>query len=422
MAKTVPLTAEALGWARTEFERYYRTTEIPPPDRLPRREFAAFPFAEATFMRRHAALPTPEELGRFLRGVVPRHVYYSSAYYRQPAESSMAAKGWLGADLIFDLDSDHLRGAADLDYSGQLSLVKRGLLRLVDDFLVRDFGIDSSTTSFVFSGGRGYHIHIRDDRFLTLTSPERREIVDYVLGTGVDVGSLVKWRGEDVSAGLTSGGADDGEQQSRPAPAARVRELPPSGAPGWQGRTTRAVMELLEEWQTRGWKSAAREMTDAGIAPERARRWARHLVEGGWGKRIQATRTLDVFKKEMPDEFLRLVVSRAAIAVQAETDAPVTTDIHRLIRLPGSLHGGTGLRVVPLSREEVDAFDPFRDATIEPDPEAPTTAVTFLADVEYPFPGGGLRGTSGGTDELPRAQALFLVLRGEAALRPSPAG
>jgi DNA primase small subunit len=98
----------------------------------------------------------------------------------------------------------------------------------------------------------------------------------------------------------------------------------------------------------------------------------------------------------------------------------VTTDIHRLIRLPGSLHGGTGLRVVPLSREEVDRFDPFRDAAMDEKGEERSTAVTFLADARYPFPDGGLHGVAGATDELPTAQALFLVLRGEASLRPSP--
>jgi DNA primase small subunit len=422
MAKTIPLDAPALAWARAEFARYYRTAVIAPPDRLARREFAAFPFAEATVMRRHATLPTPAELAVYLREVVPRHVYYSSAYYRLPAEPTMAAKGWLGADLIFDLDSDHLRGASELDYAGQLELVKSRLLDLVDDFLVRDFGVDSATTSFVFSGGRGYHVHVRDEKFLSLTSPERREIVDYVLGIGVSPRATVERRAEDVSAGRTVGPADDGEvRRPRGGPAHTVQLAAPE-APGWRGRTTRAVFKALDEWETRGWKTAAREMTEAGIAPERARRWAKHLVEGGWAERIRSTRTLDVFGKESPDDFLEHVIHRVAVNVQAETDAPVTTDIHRLIRLPGSLHGGTGLRVVPLSRDEVDRFDPFHDAVIDGRGEERSTGVTFLQEVRYPFPDGGLHGVAGATGELPTAQALFLVLRGEASLRPSPGG
>jgi DNA primase small subunit len=48
--------------------------------------------------------------------------------------------------------------------------------------------------------------------------------------------------------------------------------------------------------------------------------------------------------------------------MKGETDEPVTSDIKRLIRLPSSLHGKTGFEVVPLERDELESFDPFRDA------------------------------------------------------------
>jgi DNA primase small subunit len=422
MAKTVPLDTATLAWARGEFARYYAGAVVPPPERLSRREFAAFPFAEATVMRRHATLPTADRLQGYLREVVPRHVYYSSAYYRLPAEPTMAAKGWEGADLIFDLDSDHLRGASELDYAGQLRLVKSRLLDLVDDFLVRDFGVTSSTTSFVFSGGRGYHVHVQDERFLTLSSPERREIVDYVLGTGVDPLTAIEEHREDVRAGRTASDADadetDAPRTSRPV---RTVRLAGPDAPGWKGRTTRAVLAVLRRWEVVGADGAAAEMERWGVPKSKARRWAKLMVDQGRAEKIRSSLALDVFRHgESPKEFLDAIVRGAAVEVQAETDAPVTTDIHRLIRLPGSLHGGTGLRVVPLTREEVDGFDPFRDALVGGDERS--TGVEFLQDVGYPFPDGGLRGVAGSTDELPTSQALFLVLRGEAALRSSRAG
>ena len=86
MAKTVPLDSPTLAWARDVFARYYRTTSVSPPARLARREFAAFPFATETMMRRHATLRSPAEFTAFLAREAPRHVYYSSAYYRHPAE------------------------------------------------------------------------------------------------------------------------------------------------------------------------------------------------------------------------------------------------------------------------------------------------------------------------------------------------
>ncbi len=417
MAKTVALDAPALEWARGAFRQYYASARIAPPARLARREFAAFPFAAETLMRRHATLRTADEFHEFLRREVPRHVYYSSAYYRSPAESSMAAKEWLGADLIFDLDADHLRGAEALDYAGQLALVKRRLIDLYDDFLLGDFGLAPENAQIVFSGGRGYHVHIRDERFLPLTSPERRELVDYILGTGFDALRAVESGREDVGAGRTEGPAEGEAESASTSRSPRLRRLAPPDAPGWRGRTTRAVLELLRRWEAGGRDAAAAEMAGFGIEPKVARRWARLLVDEGGAARIRESRSLDALKKELPDEFLAAVVRRAAIEVQGETDAPVTTDIHRLIRLPGSLHGGTGLRVRPLARTELDGFDPFRDAPI-PDGGGARVGVRLTVPVDHPFPGGGVRGAEGSELELTSPQALFLVLRGEATLRP----
>ncbi|HXW66379.1 MAG TPA: DNA primase small subunit PriS [Thermoplasmata archaeon] len=412
MAKTLPLDASALDWARAVFADYYGRARVPPPDRLTRREFAAFPFAAETLMRRHATLRTPEELGAFLAREVPRHVYYSSAYYRRPAEPTMAAKEWLGADLIFDLDSDHLKGAERLDYAGQLELVKHRLAALFDDFLVRDFGVDPGATSLVFSGGRGYHVHVRDERFLPLSSPERRELVDYVLGTGVEPMRAVT--SEPAGPAEPDGAAPEGGPPSRRRRAAS-RHLVPPDAPGWSGRTTRAVLEVLSRWDGAGAEVAEREMIEDGVPPRAAKKWAKLLVTDGGGRKIRRTLSLDVFPKEVPEELLGAVVRRATIEVQGETDAPVTTDIHRLIRLPGSLHGGTGFRVVPLERDALEEFDPFRDALLAA-PDEGRTPITFTEAVRYPF-AGGLRGEPGSTDELPTPVALFLVLRQEATLR-----
>ena len=420
MGKTLTLEGPPLDWAREQFARYYATAPIAPPHRLARREFAAFPFTSETMMRRHATLRTPEEFLRFLRRETPRHVYYSSAYYQRPAAPVMAEKGWQGADLIFDLDSDHLRGAEALDYAGQLELVKTRLIALVDDFLFGDFGIDPASTSFVFSGGRGYHVHVRDDRFLSLASLGRRELVEYVTGSNFDPAAAILHERADVRAGLTSsdadGGAEGGPMGRLPRP---TRSLPPPDAPGWYGRTTRSVLEVLRRWETQDSKVAAEELARWQIPPAEARRYARLLIDQKKAEKIRTSLSLDVFKHDPPDDFLKAVVRGTGIEVQGETDAPVTTDIHRLIRLPNSLHGGTGFRVVPLGRDEIEKFDPFRDALL-PGYGGETTPVTYVEEARYPFPGGGVHAVPDGTDELPTPLALFLVLRGQAALRPSP--
>ncbi|MGB6501005.1 MAG: hypothetical protein WBG19_06370, partial [Thermoplasmata archaeon] len=209
--------------------------------------------------------------------------------------------------------------------------------------------------------------------------------------------------------------ADDGGARAGP----KAVHLAPPDAPGWRGRTTRAVLGVIARWERSGVKVAAAEMVAAGIPKTKAVRWAKVLLVDGGAEKVRTSHTLDIFGKDTPDDFLAAVVPRAAIEVQGETDAPVTTDIHRLIRLPNSRHGGTGLRVVPLSREAIAGFDPFRDALV-PAPDRGSTAITYLAEVNYPFQPEPVRGHPDGTDELPTPVATFLVLRGEALLRPSP--
>lgn len=410
MAKTVPLDAPTLAWARGLFARYYRQSEVPPPVRLARREFAAFPFLVETSMRRHETLPTPADLSSFLSREVPRHVYYSAAYYRRPAESTMAGKEWLGADLIFDLDADHLRGAESLGYADQLVRVKERLIDLVDDFLLRDFGISPSDMSLVFSGGRGYHVHVRDERFLPLSSPERRELVDYVQGTGFDARRAV------AESHLNVNDREGGEIRGGRGGVLRVRELSPLDGPGWRGRTTRAVFSMLGRWQHSGREVAVKELVGYGVPIARARKMAKILLDEGGADRIRSSLRLEVLPGNLEEEFLEAVIPAAAVEVQGETDAPVTTDIHRLIRLPSSLHGGTGFRVVPLTRDSLERFEPLRDAAV---PAAPSEGVpvTFREDVSYPWGDGRVEGAAGATDELPPAAALFLTLRGEAAPR-----
>ena len=76
------------------------------PSSLKRREFG-FLLLEKRVMMRHKGFIDVERLRSSLATIVPSDVYYSSAYYEQP-EEEMKAKGWLGADLVVDIDADHI--------------------------------------------------------------------------------------------------------------------------------------------------------------------------------------------------------------------------------------------------------------------------------------------------------------------------
>ena len=110
---------------------------------------------------------------------------------------------------------------------------------------------------------------------------------------------------------------------------------------------------------------------------------------------------------------IREIIGRIAVRAEGETDEPVTADIKRLIRLPGSLHGKTGLRVTPLTIDEFRAFDPLRDAVALGDEPV---RIVVSKPTEIPLRGASVT-VQPGEQELPLHQAMFVVLR-RAALRP----
>lgn len=62
-----------------------------------------------------------------------------------------------------------------------------------------------------------------------------------------------------------------------------------------------------------------------------------------------------------PETYRRLIEFSKKSQI-ARIDTVVTTDIHRLIRFPGTLNGKTGFKKVELSLSDLDEFDPFKSA------------------------------------------------------------
>ncbi|MFC1787074.1 DNA primase catalytic subunit PriS, partial [Halobacteriota archaeon] len=174
---------------------YYQSTSIQLPASFEKREWG-FIFFDESFpeivMRRHKSFMSARETADYIKTMVPAHAFHSAAYYMYPGAPTMKEKGWQGADLIFDIDADHLP-IKWTNYGDMLQKTKEELLKLTD-FLREDFAIDEDNIEIVFSGGRGYHIHVRDSRVIGLESPERREIVDYVKGA-IDIGQFFEKKG-----------------------------------------------------------------------------------------------------------------------------------------------------------------------------------------------------------------------------------
>lgn len=340
----------------------------------------------------------------YVRSMVPRHVYHSAAYYQRPGAPTMKEKLWQGADLIFDLDADHLR-AAPKSYAGMLEQVKRETEKLLT-FLLSDFGFMESRISVVFSGGRGYHIHVRDPRVYSFGGDERREVVDYLAGRGLSIDRFIR---EAPAEGWGREGS-------------RRLKAPAQDSPGWGGRINRSILSFVEGLRTLDEPGAVAVLSRVkGIGPKKATSFYRSLQGEGVIEEIRRG-NLDLFRGSTGiwKLLLKEGLESEGVAVglnldqeRGETDEPVTADVRRLIRCPGSLHGGSGLRVTPLSISGLEEFDPLQDAVVFGDEP-------MALEILKPF-STQMKGNSyclrEGSEELPLCLAVFLMARGVAQAR-----
>jgi DNA primase small subunit len=390
------------------FRKYYDGEEIEIPDRLARREFG-FMFFDRNFVLRHIGFRTKKELKSYLVENVPSHAYHSSAYYETPGAQTMAEKKWMGADLVFDLDADHLKNAGELTYPQMLAEVKREIIRLIDEFIAGDLGFDAEKLKIVFSGGRGYHVHVLDPRVHRLGSHERREIVDYITGTDLDFAKAFPLK------------AFDAVQFAERTATKQKREMPGKDSGGWKGRMVGGIDRFLIDLEVMGEDEAVKRYSSIkdresgrAIGEKTISGMYRELFDGERGTRradrIRSEDNLEVFSKQpYVNAFILLAQELVKVSLVGETDEPVTSDIKRLIRLPSSLHGKTGLRVTVIERNDLEKYDPLRDAI----PGILTDrAVKVVAKDDVDIELRGERITlKKGEGEVPEFAALFLACR-----------
>jgi len=115
-------------------------------------------------------------------------------------------------------------------------------------------------------------------------------------------------------------------------------------------------------------------------------------------------------------KFLRGIVK----IVGVEIDEPVSIDIHRLIRYPGSLHGKTGFKVQEIELNELDDFNPLDESNKKLDPivfKSTKNLTHKLEIVENKLPITTIKGESfgpyvkGEVIEVPYHFAVFLLCK-----------
>jgi len=269
---------------------------------------------------------------------------------------------------------------------GREERLKEEVDTLVKDFLMGDFGISRTEISLNFSGNRGYHIHVRSPSLRELDKEARQEIVDYVTGRGIDVRYFF-----DVS------------------------RVPPRGPKptdgGWKGRVARKLVEILS-----GAKDAS-ELVRFGVSPALARRIMRergHVVElikkGVWP--FIDTKADDAFAS------VSALVRSISPYMGKEIDTNTSVDIHRLIRVPDTIHGGTGLLAKRI--RDLWSFDPYRDAVALPERPYLNLHVEYIP--EFEFAGEVWGPLEDKNVELPLHVSVYLLSKGVASWRLTTQG
>jgi DNA primase small subunit len=112
---------------------------------------------------------------------------------------------------------------------------------------------------------------------------------------------------------------------------------------------------------------------------------------------------------------MKITKQKMGVEIAGETDEPVTSDIKRVIRIPGSVHGGSGLLAMSLKLSELKDFDPLSTAML-PTLTDSSIKVKWQKKMEIRLGKERFSGEPGTETELPERAAFVLVARGGATI------
>jgi DNA primase small subunit len=376
-----------LDFLKRAYRSYYfrRVESVEVPEEIERREFGILSF-EGTMIR-HLACANAGELKALLVRESPRSAYCSVAYYESP-QLPIEEKGLLKADMAFDIDSGDLELQCKDEHDFKLcdscrtphplraevcpscgstrlltvhlacnrciGAAKEEVVKL-QDFLERDFGVAPSQIRPYFSGNRGFHVSVVGSKYENVDQGGRAEMVDYISGKGFTARQL----------GLSP---KRGTEEL-------YFKLPTPEEPGWRGRVASAFQDAT-----------------------------------GMNAR-------DVLLKsyaEDPASFSSLL-AKTVEKLSVKVDSAVTTDMHRVFRLGGTLHDKSGL--IKRRYANVMDADPFVDSVafgsdLARVDVAYSPKFTMMAESFGPF--------RGERTTLPMYAAVYLVSKGLARPTEDP--
>ena len=305
------------AWLRQAYKEWYfrGSDRIEFPDQVESREFGYFPFGGG--MVRHLAFKSKGEALAEILKQSPSSVYCSNARYEYPARA-IDEKGWQGAELIFDIDATDIpttcKRGHDLWYcekchaSGKLPRPPK----------------------CTKCGGPTDEFHGTCEICLDAAKEHAKRVVNFLTDDfGVDPGAIrVYFSG---NRGYHLHVFDSRFDSLGTAARGEIAEY-------MRGSSLPASNTIA---------STLRHQRQAG--PQGA----------GWTRRI--TGFVDE-RRQNYSGTLQKLVSEAVSSQRALVDSSVTTDIHRVFRLAGTLHGNTGMCKMRVG--SIEKFDPQEDPVV----------------------------------------------------------
>lgn len=412
------------------FKSYYKDnkSKISLVSSLENREFGYIPWEKKFFMKRHISFNLLDKMKHFLIDEGPRHVYSSGAIYLDPEIQDMNGKHYQGCDLIIDIDADHFytpcKETHDYWYCEEcgehgkgmvkkckkcgktkvrsltwicetcLNITKNEIIKLIYDFLIPDFGIDLDQIKIAFSGHRGYHLKIEEEQIKTLSSEDRREIADYISGENISFKTL----GLQERSGIFYTFSSD--------------------TAGWPQKIFRKILEILTkpDLEIQNILSNDKKFNFSPNLIKSFLNYKPDFINRIQNKREYILPSIEGFAIGNWKKFFKGIVHEVGV----EIDTPVTVDIHRLIRYPGSLHGKTGFRVQEIYLDDLDDFNPLDENREKLDPivfksKVDTTQKVEIIEEQVPLT--KIKGesfgpyTKGQKVEVPHHIAIFLLCK-----------
>jgi len=367
-----------LKFLEESFKQYYfdHFDLIHVPDRSKEREYGYKKFNSG--MIRHLSLKNDKDLHLMLMTSLPSDVFCSNGYYSF-RNLPMAEKDWKEADLIFDIDAKDLNLSCRKDHTcvkcascTEISLMqdtcpkcKSNKLDLISlpcqncifgvkkevlnlvKILTSDLQIDDKNIRMSFSGNEGFHVYVTNSSYNQLGSNERRDLIDYIKFQNA-VPERFGFKKNNPSRSL----------------------FPDLGDPGWSGRVAK---ELFGSKSKRS-KTITKVISDGQVA---------------YQQRLEGMKN----------------------SIGVKIDSNVTSDIHRIFRLEGSLNSKSGL--VKLVCENIEKFNPYTEACLIDD-----KPVTISANSPIKF---RLKNKEFGpyTNEkisVPKYAAVYMICKGIASV------